>query len=98
MFRNLDGLNLHELTEQDKLIIEKANNYSFLYMLSNVNRNYSIRDIRIHISENIFFEDKFYVFNKKEYLYGNFPLQSDINSRIQEIKQDVLQQIKNAMV
>ena len=98
VFRNLDGLNLNELTEQDKLIIEKANNYSFLYMLSNVNRNYSMRDIRIHISENISFEDMFYVFNKKEYFYGNFPLQSDINSRIQEIKQDVLHKIKNAMV
>lgn len=98
VFRNLDGLNLNELTEQDKLIIEKANNYSFLYMLSNINRNYSMRDIRIHISENISFEDMFYVFNKKEYFYGNFPFQSDINSRIQEIKQDVLHKIKNAMV
>ena len=98
MFRTFDELNLNELTKQNKLIIEKADSYSFLYMLSNINRNYSMRDIRIHISENISFEDMFYVFNKKEYFYGNFPLQSDINSRIQEIKQDVLHKIKNAMV
>ena len=98
MFRTFDELNLNELTKQDKLIIEKADSYSFLYMLLNVNQNYNIKDIRIRIGEKISFEDKFYMCNKKEYFYGNFSLQSEINSRIQEIKQDVLLLIKNAIV
>ncbi|WP_303961229.1 Fic family protein [Succinatimonas hippei] len=98
VFRKLSELNLHDLNTQEKLIVKNADNYSFVYLLSNVNRNYDIKDIRIDIIENISFEDKFYLFNKKEYFYGNFPLQSDINGRIQEIKQNVLQQIKNAQV
>lgn len=98
MFRTFDELNLNELTKQDKLIIEKADSYSFLYMLLNVNQNYNIKNIRICIGENISFEDKFYMCNKKEYFYDNFPLQSEINSRIQEIKQDVLLLIKNAII
>lgn len=98
VFRTLDGLNLNELKAQNKLIIENAGEYSFSYKLSNVNRNYNIKDITVRIGEKISFEDKFYMFNKKEYFYGNLPLQSDINSRIQEIKQNVLQQIKNAQV
>ena len=67
-------------------------------MLLNVNQNYNIKDIRIRIGEKISFEDKFYMCNKKKYFYDNFPLQLEINSRIQEIKQDVLLLIKNAMV
>lgn len=89
-------LDLLDYKEMD--ILTEARSIMFTIAFQGVKVGFRMKDISIHHKASIIFEDTYYSFNNKTYEYGTFPTDDEAKAIINNIKNDVLQKIQNAII
>jgi hypothetical protein len=77
-------------------ILKEAQSIMLHITLKGTKSIYKMKDVPIRLSASVFFDIQDYTFNGITYRYGTYPMPSQLDSFIKEIKDYVLKTIQKA--
>ena len=84
------------LTETEKNVLDNARSIFLFININNIRAGYNIDNVSIYERAGVIFDIDGYTFNNKVYNYGVYPTALEIDHTIAEIKNDILNKIKEA--